>query len=98
LSNGEPRNSLNIFLRLYYAFIKTPRQKLLRGIDHSIVVTGFLFLITTLWIAGSQSAIIDPVESQYHNLFIFSATTFIFIGAFGFCEFLTRYLINPYRQ
>ena len=97
MSNNRPNNGTNIFLRLFYAFIRTPRRKLLRGIDHSIVVFGFIYLVTLLFIAGTQLAIDDPLESQYQNIIVVSITIFIFIGAFAACEAITRFLITPYR-
>ena len=90
-------NSTNIFLRLFEAFKNTPRQKLLRAIDHSMVVLGIIYLFTMLGIAGINMAVTDPVNSQFQNIFAVGLTIFIFIAAFSACEYMTRQLITSSR-
>ena len=86
------------FLKLFQAFSRTPRQKLLRSVDHSIVIMFSIALVILVFSAGEKLAITNPSGSQFQNITALGVSMFICIGGFTVCEFLTRYLITPYRS
>lgn len=91
-------NFVKTFLKLFRTFSRTPKQKLLRGIDHTIVVIFSIALVALLFSAGERMAIEKPAESQFQNISALGVSMFLCIGGFGACEFLTRYLITPYHN
>lgn len=86
------------FLKIFNAFAKVPKQKLLRVIDHSMVVLIVLAMLPSAVTASEQSAIQNPKDAPYENAKNFGIVLgFFFIGMFV-CEFLVVRMISPYRN
>lgn len=89
---------IDIFLKLFNAFTKTPKKQLLRGIDHSIVVLIVLAMLPSAITASEQYALQDPKDATYENAKNFGVVFVFFLIGMTVCELLVGKVISPYRS
>ena len=95
-----PKNNglVDEFLKLFNAFTKVPKQKLLRSIDHSIVVLIVLSMLPSAITTSEQYALQNPKDATYENAKNFGIVLVFFFVGMTVCELLVGKMINPFRN